>query len=497
MEQWADIRRRVLTGSASKRQILAETAMHWTTLEKILTHSEPPGYRMEVPRSKPKLDEHLPWIREIIQTDKGMPPKQRHTAKKIWIRLCEERGFTGGYTIVREAVRDIKRTSKEVFMPLRHEPGEAQVDFFFALVNLMGVLRKIAFFCMALPYSDMFFVMACVRECTETFWEGHKRAFEFFGGVPKRITYDNSRVAVTSITGCHERVLTDGFLQLSSHYLFDHHFCTVLRANEKGVVEGICKYGRSNFLVPVPQVNSLDELNEMLSKHCRSDGSRRLRGKGARKIDLLKDEEFLPIPAGVFDACRKQKGASNSLSLVRFDDNDYSVPVRWAHRDVVVKGYVDRVEIYTLSGEKIASHTRLWGKESESYDPLHYIPLLERKPGALDYAEPLFGFNLPRCFDALRRKLEGLNGHAGTKEYIRVLSFIEPFSMERVKSAIQKALPLQRPNADMIKLYCMPEESPEASTFRLDEREHLRGVHVGAPDLDAYAALMANGEGAA
>lgn len=496
MEQWADIRRRVLTGEASKRQVLRETGMHWTTLEKILSHSQPPGYRLVKPRSRPKLDDHLEWIRQIIKSDKKVHKKQRHTAKRIWIRLREERDFCGGYTIVREAVQEIKRTSQEVFMPLRHKPGEAQVDYFFALVKMGGALRQAAFFCMALPFSDMFFIMGFPRECTESFWEGHIRAFSFFGGVPNRTTYDNSRIAIRKITGCHERVLTDGFLQLASHYLFEYHFCTVRRANEKGVVEGICKYGRSNFLVPVPQVNDFDELNVLLAKMCWNDGNRRLRGKGMRKLELLKEESFLKLPESPFDACRKQSARANSLSLVRFDANDYSVPIDHAHHDLIVKGYVDRVDVCTRAGDHVANHARIWGKESISYEPIHYLPLLERKPGALDYAAPLFNFELPGCFDHLRRKLEGQEGHAGTKDYIQVLRLIETYSIAHVKQAIERALALPYPSPEIVKLYCLPEESPEVSTFCLEGREHLRGVDVSNPDLCGYTALL-DGEGAA
>ena len=155
MEQWAEIRRRVLTGQATKRQIMRETGMHWTTLEKILLHSAPPGYRQSAPRKKPKLGTHLEWIRDILDSDKGLRKKYRHSAMRIWERLCKERGFTGGFTVVREAIREIRRTSGEVYMPLIHRPGEAQVDFFEALAKMGGVLRKVHVFCMALPFSDM------------------------------------------------------------------------------------------------------------------------------------------------------------------------------------------------------------------------------------------------------------------------------------------------------------------------------------------------------
>ena len=191
MEQWSEIRRRVLVEGVRKRQIIRETGMHWETLKKILEHSEPPGYRQRQARQRKKLEPYLPKIEQFLQEDKALPRKQRHTAKRIWERL-QEAGFTGGYTIVKDEVRKLTQRGREVFVPLIHRPGEAQVDFGEALVKMNGRLRKVAFMVMALPYSDADFVMAFERECTETFWEGHVQGFEFFGGVPRRITYDNT-----------------------------------------------------------------------------------------------------------------------------------------------------------------------------------------------------------------------------------------------------------------------------------------------------------------
>jgi transposase len=273
-------------------------------------------------------------------------------------------GYGGRYTQVREAVRELKRVRQEVFMPLIHRPGEAQVDFGYALVKVCGTLRKVGFFVMVLPYSDAFFVMAFEGECTESYWEGHVRGFEFFGGVPNRISYDNSRVLVSKIVGPHERKLTDGFLKLQSQYLFREHFCRVRRANEKGVVEGVVKFTRLNFFVPVPQVRDLDELNSTLAQMCREDLKRRLRGKRATKREMLKEDEtaFLPLPVVGFDACRKQPTRANSLSLVRFDDNDYSVPVSCAHHEILIKGYVGRV-LLCHKDKVVAEHRRSWGRD--------------------------------------------------------------------------------------------------------------------------------------
>jgi transposase len=389
MQLWADIRRRVLVENVSKRQILRETGMHWRTLEKILANPEPPAYRGPASRARPKLGPYLDRIAQILEQDKGCPRKQRHTAKRILDRIAAE-GYEGGYTAVKKAVRDLERVRREVFVPLIHRPGEAQVDFGYALVNVAGRLRKVAIFVMALPHSDALFVQAFERECTETFWEGHVRGFAFFGGVPRRITYDNSRVMVAQIIGPRQRRLTHGFLRLKSHYLFDHHFCLVQRPNEKGVVEGTVKYARLNFFVPVPQVRDLDELNAHLLERCREDQVRRVRGHAATKGVLLGEDRlaFVPLPAAPFDACVKRSTAADSLSLVRFDDNDYSVPVRYAHHPVVVRAYVDRI-VLGHKGEVIAGHRRRWGREGVSFDPVHYLALLERKPGALDHARPL------------------------------------------------------------------------------------------------------------
>ena len=155
-------------------------------------------------------------FRQILEDDRRVPRKQRHTAKRIFERIQQE-GYTGGYTQVKEAVRELKQKGREVFVPLIHRPGEAQVDFGFALVNVNGQLRKLPFFVMTLPYSDAIFVQVYERMSTEIYWDAHRRAFEFFDGVPVRITYDNDRTLAAEILGAHERKLTEGFLQLKSH----------------------------------------------------------------------------------------------------------------------------------------------------------------------------------------------------------------------------------------------------------------------------------------
>lgn len=493
MDDWLTIRRRVLVEGVSKRQVLRETGMHWRTLAKILTHSRPPGYRRGKEPAQPKIGPYLDRIRAILAADREVPRKQRHTAKRIWERLVAEEGFPGGYTIVKDAVRRLKAQSREVFMPLSHRPGEAQVDFGQAVVTLGGRLRKVAFFVMSLVHSDAMFVMAFPRECTEAFWEGHVRAFEFFGFVPRRITYDNTRVAISAILGARLRKLTDAFKQLISHYLFDPHFCRVRRANEKGVAEGAVKYSRLTFFVPVPQVRDFEALNAQLLAGCESDLARRLRGKTLTKRQLLQEDHQagLALPATPFEACRMVSTVASSESLVRFDTNDYSVPVAYAHRPVVLKAGVQEVRI-SCGRTVIARHPRCWDRERQVFDPVHYLALLARKPGSLDHARPLEDWALPACFGLLRRRLE-IEREDGTKEYIRVLLLLQTHSLRRLTQAVERAVGCRAHTRDAVAQFLIPAEPGSATTFRLDGREHLRYVSVQTTDVSAYRGLLAGG----
>jgi transposase len=497
MDQWTEIRKKILVEGVSKRQVMEAEGIHWKTLRKILENSQPPGYQMKQERPQPKIGPFLGRIQQILQDDKHVHKKQHHTAKRIFDRLKAEEGYTGGYTQVKKAVRGLKRKSSEVFVPLIHRPGEAQVDFGHALIKLNGVLVKRPYFVMALPYSDAFFVQMFERESTEFVWEGHIRAFKYFGGVPWRISYDNAKTLVKKLIGVHQRELTQGFQQLVSHYLFDHHFCTVRRGNEKGVVEGMVKYPRLNFMVPVPQVSDMKEWNGQLVVKCEEDLQRKLRGKGgATKAQLLQEDKshFRPLPVDDFDACIKQSTTATSLSLVRFNTNDYSVPSEWAHHPVVVKGYMDRVEIFHKD-KLIARHDRLWGKEGVAFNPVHYLAILEGKPGALDHARPLENWNLPESFPLLRRRMEGkekFHGE-GTREYIKTLRLLEKHSLGRLTRAVRKAVEMEIYTRDGVAQLIYSREYYRKTTFNLDGRDHLRMVRVARTDLAAYRELMPAG----
>jgi transposase len=491
MEVWTEVRRRVLTGQLSQRAACREYSLGWWTLKKILTHDQPPGYRRKEPKAKPKLSAFLPIIAQILQDDKSVPKNQRHTAKRIWERLRDEHGFAGCYTIVKDVVREWKQSHREVFLPLTHPPGEAQVDFGEATVKLAGELTKVALFVMTLPYSGAIFIQVFPRECTETFLEGHRLAFEYLGGVPRRISYDNLAIAVIEVLAGRERKLTREFLRLQSHYLFQEHFCLVRRANEKGHVERLLGCARKSFLVPVPEVDTLSALNIALAARCREDLTHRTRGKHGTKEELLLEDRaaFLSLPEQPFEARRIGQAAADSESLVRFDTNSYSVPVKYAHRQITVVATVDEVKL-VYEDRLVARHRRSWRKEQYLYNPIHYLALLERKPGGFDHAKPLERWELPATFALLRRRLEAADSRNGTRQFIRVLQLLERYSLPQLSDAVEYALDIDVLDPDSIRVIVEHRGERPAEFFSLDGRPHLRAIRIETTDVAAYQALL-------
>jgi hypothetical protein len=328
-----------------------------------------------------------------------------------------------------------------MFVPLAHPPGHGQVEFGEAIGIIGGVERKIHFLAFDLPHSDACFVVAYPAETTEAFCDGHVRAFAFFGGVPKSILYDNTKIAVARILGDGERQRTRMFSELQSHYLFEDRFGRPGKGNDKGKVEGLVGYARRNFLVPIPVFESFEALNAHLLDCCRKRLGDRLRGHDETIGERLERDLAAftkPLPPA-YDACEKLVTRVSSLSLVRYRRNDYSVPTTYGHRDVVVRGYVHEVAI-SCGSEVIARHPRSYDREDFVFDPLHYLALIEQKINALDQAAPLAGWRLPEEFATLRRLLEARMGKQGKREFLQVLRLVEAFRIEDVTAAVRDAI---------------------------------------------------------
>jgi transposase len=492
VELYARVRRAVRVEGRSQRAVAREFGLSRETIRKMLEYAAPPGYQRQQPIKRPKLGPWLGVIDAILNDDKQRPAKQRHTAKRIFERLKAEHGFRGGYTIVKDYVRTARLRSREMFVPLSHGPGEAQADFGEALVFVSGVECKAHYLAVDLPHSDDCFVAAFPAETTEAFLEGHVRAFAYFGGVPTRILYDNTKIAVARILGGEERQKTRAFSELQSYYLFADKFGRPAKGNDKGKVEGLVGYARRNFMVPIPRVSSWDELNAHLEAECSKRRERRLRRHTETIGERFERDRaaMLPLPAAPYEACERIATRVSSLSLVRYRANDYSVPTEYGHRQVLVKGYVHEVVIACAS-QVIARHQRSYEREAVVFDPLHYLALLEQKTRALDQAAPLAGWQLPDCFTQLRRLLEARLKKHGSREYVQVLRLLETFAIEEVTHAIEDALQLGTISFDAVRhlVLCRIERRPP----RLDMENwpHLPLAHVRTTQAADYMTLLA------
>lgn len=464
------------------------------SVKKMLSFSVPPGYRRQAEIKRPKLDGFTEIIDAWLGEDLSRNRKQRHTAKRVLERLRDEHGFTGGYTIIKDYIREHERRGREMFVPLAHQPGHAQADFGEARVVIGGVEQKAHFFALDLPHSDACYIRAYPAATSEAWVDGHVHAFAFFGRVPQSVLYDNDKCLVARILpdGTRKRArLFSGFL---SHYLIRDRYGRPGKGNDKGSVEGLVGYARRNFMVPLPNFPTWDAFNLWLEEQCRKRQADILRGHD-ETIDqrLVRDlEAMAELPAAPFDACDQATGRVSSQALVRYKTNDYSVPVAYGHRDIWVRGYVDRVVI-GCGAEIIARHPRSYEREDMVFDPVHYLCLLEKKINALDQAAPLAQWDLPEAFQTLRRLMEARMIKAGRREHVQILRLLESFDLDDLHVAIKNALRMGAIGFDAVKhlVLCQVEKRPPK--LDLDVYPYLPRANVAATSAASYMCLMAGG----
>ncbi len=460
----------------------------------MLAYASPPGYRRTAPIRRPKLDGFTDHIDGWLEENSGLPRKQRYTAKRIFDRLRVEYSFKGGYTIVKDYVRDQERRRGEMFVPLHHAPGHAQADFGEALVLIGGVEQKAHYFAFSLPHSDACYIRAYPAATAEAWMDGHVHAFTFFGGVPQSNLYDNDRCLVARILPDGTRKRATLFSGLLSHYVIEDRYGRPGKGNDKGSVEGLVGWARRNLMVPLPSFATWEAFNSWLEEQCRQRQADILRGHtqtiGER---LQRDQEAMSaLPAAPFEACDQATGRVNSLSLVRYKTNDYSVPVAYGHREVWIRGYVDKVVI-GCAGDVIAHHPRSYEREDMVFDPVHYLSLLEKKINAFDQAAPLANWQLPEAFHTLRRLLEARMIKAGRREYVQILRLLESFDLDDLHAAVKNALRMGTIGFDAVKhlVLCQVEKRPPK--LDLDCYPYLPRANVAATSPASYMSLMAGG----
>lgn len=498
------IRRKHLIDGLSVRAISRELGHSRKTIRKALALGTPPGYRRQQPVALPVMDKVAGIVDGWLEQDKTHPPKQRHTAQRIYERLRDEHGFTGSASTVRRYVSKLKATGKEVFMPLQFDPGEeAQVDWHSGWLVENGVERKAQFFCMRPCYSKASFVIAYEHADLVSFIDGHVRAFEYFGGVPRRLAYDNLKSAVIRVGKGQDRVLNETFKKLRCHYLFQTRFCNVARGNEKGDVENLAKRSERTYLTPLPEVSSLSELNDHLLACC--DKDLRLPGpkphQDKRRSELLEEERrgLIPLQPTAFEACALIDTVIDKRSLVTVATNSYSAPTRWAHHPVRVKLFVDAVELW-CDHQRVARHPRPRGHGKGQYilEPTHYLNLLKTKPGSLDNARPFKGMSGRGTsggwgpdFDRLRRELEYRYEGEGTKKFINVLLLFTEYEPDQVRQAVSRCVQ-RRAFSDEAVLGVLRNEPINNTHRRLDlsHRPELLNVGDGIRPAALYDQLL-------
>lgn len=493
MDEYIEVRRLDAEG-LSQRAIAKQTGLHRETVSKILKLQAPPGYRRKREPQRPVLGPFVKIIDATPAQDKSAPKKQRHSAQRILDRLREEYGYQGGYTQVREYVREARERKREAFVPLAHDPGEAQVDWGEAFVLDGGERRKVQMFVMTLPFSDARFAACFPRGTLEFFLEGHRRAFEFFGGAPRVAVYDNLGSAVDQVLRGRQRKLNARFAKFLEYHLIEARFCNVARGNEKGHVENGVGWARRNLLTPMPRFTDWACFNQQLAQGCRNFLGRLVRGEQRSIGERLNQDRqaMLPVPPFPVDQFAPSPQSVSSLCLVRFDTNDYSVPCEFAHQEVMVRADVSAVRIYR-NDLLIAEHTRCHEKEQAVYEPRHYLTLVERKPRALDDGAPMRQLELDPCFADLRRRMEAGQEHSkGTREFIAVLQLLRHHSKRDLTRAVRRALELNVASAEAVKnlLLCPPEQAP--SLLDLSGRSHLRQA-LPKPKLSCYQTLITGG----
>ncbi|MFU0782625.1 MAG: IS21 family transposase [Thermoanaerobacterium thermosaccharolyticum] len=462
----------------SQRAIARELKISRNTVRKYCKGDNVPWERKEYSREPDVLTpDVIDFIRQCIEEDEteGIK-KQQHTARRIYHRLVEEKGFKGGESTVRLAVQRLKDEIPKAFVPLDFDPGEAaQVDWGEATVYLDNTKVTINLFCMRLCYSCDIFVMAFYRQNEESFLEGNVKAFEHFGGVPHKLIFDNARVAVKEGFGTYAKPQAR-YHALSAHYAFKMEFCNPGKGNEKGLVENLVGWVRRNILVPVPRVKNINELNQVLLANCLKYRSHQIRGREQTVGQMYEMDKSLlyALPKYVFDSSKSISADVDEYSTVRFDRNNYSVPVKYVGKSVSIKAYGNILNIF-YRGQEIAQHNRNYGSNKTTYKLEHYIDLLEQKPRAVFNAKPVK--------DHVKKELLewGQILPGGARDMVKVLRLCVDYGSDKLLEIKQQIPAGVTPTVDLIRSYLMERSTPVKSAQKI-----IDTVKVEEVDLSIY-----------
>jgi transposase len=487
--------RLALKNGESIHSIAKKYRMSRNTVRKIARSGQTEFSYSQREKQSSALSSYVERLKEIMEQEIELPSKGRRTAKKIYEQLQRE-GYERGYDAVRRYIKGWKeehRSKKNAFVPLMFGKGEAfQFDWSEETVELGGRLRKVNIAQVRLCYSRMPFCMAFPRQELAMLMEAHIRAHEFFGGLCGRGIYDNPKTVVREIGKGKEREYNRRFLQMASHYLFEPVACTPSSGWEKGQVENQVGVKRRKLFVPYLKFENFEELNAHLREQMiiEARNSRHPEFMERSVWEVYEEEKaYLRSQAAEFKGYVTEERRAESRCLVHFDNNHYSVPCEYAGKGVTVRIYGERVEL-AREGKVVCEHKRCFEKGRYILNPLHYLPLLERKPGALRNGRPFLEWKLP---EAIRNVWEYLKRYPDwDRQMSRILSVIPIYGMEAVEVACATALEAGTASESVVlnHLTRLTEERA-AQTVRVPEKLLLK--EEPRADCGMYDRLLENG----
>ena len=510
-----NIRDWVLVQGHSQRSAAKRFGVSRDTVARLLREApEEPvrRYRRGVPRPTPVRDQILPhiegWLEENVRL-RTRAPKQRWTAHRIWVELCHM-GIAVAESTVRQLVRERRLARREVaqakaFVPLTFAPAErGEVDFGHAVVRLAGQELQVPFLAARLRYSGAMFLAAFPTERQDAFLLGQRWAFEFWGGVPRSVVYDNLKPAVAQLLRGHSRQEQQAFRHFHSVYGYEAVFANPHAGWEKGSVENLVGYARRTYFVPIPAADSFEELNALLRTQCQTDQQRVMAGRTRAIADLLAEERtrFTPLPEYPVEVGELREVVVRSTGRVRFENNDYSVPTRYVGSRLTLKADPFAVRLFVRS-EEVAVHARSYRRGQIVEDFRHYVPLLLEKPFAVPFASALRQGVLPPHWETYRQRLvaerAALGLQDGNREFARILHLCLSHPVTEVSVALDLAAASGRYGADAVHQLLQWADEPTLEAAPLDPARYPDyQLPQPRPNLAAYNRLLvrpSNAEG--
>jgi transposase len=484
--------RLALAKGESQRSIARKYRMSRKTVKKVADGNETEYKYTRKEVSYPVLGPHIEGLKKILETEAELPPQSRRTAKKIYEALQRE-GYTGRYDAVCRYIKGWKEERKSrhnAYVPLQFGKGEAfQFDWSQEIVEIGGVVKKVEVAQVRLCYSRMRFCAAFFREELPMVMEAHIKAHDFFGGLCERGIYDNPKTIVQSIGRGKEREYNRRFLQLSSHYLFEPCACTPSAGWEKGQVENQVGANRKSIFTPCLRFATLRELNAHLSEQMQLEAYNTKHPEFPDKsvFEVWQEEKpYLRRQTREFDGYATDERRAGTQCLVHFDGNHYSVPCEYAGKLVSIRVYASRV-VVASDGKAVAEHERGFEKGRYILDPFHYLPLLERKPGALRNGRPFVNWELPasirKVWDCLRRYPDW------DHQMSAILSAIPTYGIEAVGVACEMSLEENAVSQSVIMNY-LTRLTEEPQTGNITVSDRLRLAEEPRSDCKLYDHLL-------